>query len=130
MPKKSTISKLDKIATQSTEVNNPLVVNPNRQAEIIAECDRQGLTLAHLVQTVYDGTKALRTTVDKWGEEHIEPDTAARLKAASLGFDLRGETNSKLNVGTQNNIVAIIETMDSSVKDRLAEWKRNNVSDV
>lgn len=129
MPKKSTISKLDKVVAQET-VSTAVSVNPNRQAEIIAECDKQGLTLAHLVKTIYDGTNAMRVTVDKFGDEHYEPDTAARLKAAGLGFDLRGETNSKLNVGTQNNIVAIIETMDGNVKERLAEWKRNNVTDI
>lgn len=127
MPKKSTISKLEKVAV---ETNTPISVNPNRQAEIIAECDAAGLTLAHLVRTVYDGTNAMRTTVDKFGEEHSEPDVQARLKAASLGFDLRGETNSKVNVGTQNNIVAIIETLDGSARKRLDEWKRNNVKDI
>lgn len=129
MPKKSTISKLDKIATE-TPVNTSLSVNPNRQMEIINECDKVGLTLSHLVKTVYDGTMAMRTTIDKYGEEHTEPDVAARLKAASLGFDLRGETNSKVNVGTQNNIVAIIETLDGSARKRLDEWKRMNVTDV
>lgn len=129
MPKKSTISKLDKLATQEP-ISTSVSVNPNRQMEIIAECDKAGLTLAHLVKTVYDGTMATRTTIDKYGEEHIEADTAARLKAASLGFDLRGETNSKVNVGTQNNIVAIIETLDGSARKRLDEWKRNNVKDV
>lgn len=129
MPKKSTISKLDKLAVQEP-IDTPLSVNPNRQAEIIAECDKAGLTLAHLVKTVYEGTMATRTTIDKFGDEHYEPDTAARLKAASLGFDLRGETNSKVNVGTQNNIVAIIETLDGRASDRLSEWKRVNVKDI
>lgn len=129
MPKKSTISKLDKLSTQEP-ISPSVSVNPNRQAEIIAECDKAGLTLAHLVKTVYDGTNAMRTTIDKFGDEHYEPDTAARLKAASLGFDLRGETNSKVNVGTQNNIVAIIETLDGRASDRLSEWKRVNVKDI
>lgn len=130
MAKKSTISKIEKIATQSTEVNNPLVVNPNRQAEIIAECDKAGLTLAHLVKTIYDGTNAMKTTVDKFGEEHSEPDVQARLKAAGIGFDLRGETNSKAGTNIQTNIVAVIENLSIDAKNRLSEWDKRNVSDA
>ena len=130
MSKKSTISKIEKIATQSTEVNNPLVVNPNRQAEIIAECDKAGLTLAHLVKTVYDGTNAMKTTVDKFGDEHSEPDVQARLKAAGIGFDLRGETNSKAGTNVQTNIVAVIENLSIDAKSRLKEWDKRNVVDT
>ena len=127
MPKKSAISKLEKIASEPiADQSTSISINPNRQNEIISECERQGLTLAHLIKTVYEGTRANKTTVDKYGEEHIEPDVASRLKAASIGFDLRGETNSKLNVGTQNNIVAIIETLDGSARKRLEEWKRGS----
>lgn len=128
MPKKSSISKLDKVVQSSTEESSPLVINPNRQQEILAECDRQGLTLAHLVKTVYAGTLATRTTVDKNGYEHVEADTAARLKATSIGFDLRGETNSKANLGQQTNIIAVIENISVEAKRRLSEWDKKNVS--
>lgn len=125
MPKKSTVSKLEKIASQP-EVNNQVAVNPNRQAEIIAECDKAGLTLAHLVKTVFEATVANKVTIDKDGYEHIEPDTQARLKATSLGFDLRGETNSKVNVGTQNNIINVIDTLNVEARRRLDEYKRSD----
>lgn len=126
MPKKSSVSKLEKIASQP-EVNNQVAVNPNRQAEIIAECDKAGLTLAHLVKTVFEATVANKVTIDKDGYEHIEPDTQARLKATSLGFDLRGETNSKVNVGTQNNIVAVVNNISMEAKRRLDEYNSSNV---
>ena len=129
MPKKSTISKLEKVAKE--EPQTQLAVNPNRQAEIIAEADRQGLTLPHLIKTIYDATNATRITYDKLGNViGEEPDTAARIKASTIGFELRGEINTKVNIGTQNNVVAVIEGLNDKAKERLDEWKRTHVKDV
>lgn len=128
MGKKSSISKLDKVVAQEP-VNTSVSVNPNRQAEILAECDRQGLTLSHLVKTIYDASQAIKITYDKLGNVvGEEEDHATRLRAASIGFDLRGETNSKANVNVQTTMIAVIETLSSTAKSRLAEWKRENLN--
>lgn len=130
MPKKSTASKLDKLAAQEP-ASTAAVVNPNRQAEIVAIADKMGLTTEHLIKTIIDGTLAMKVTYDKLGnvigEEH---DTAARLKAAGIGLELRGDTNSKINIGTQNNVVAVVDNLNVIAKTRLSEWKRTNVKDI
>lgn len=130
MPKKSTASKLDKLAAQEP-ASTAAVVNPNRQAEIVAIADKMGLTTEHLIKTIIDGTLAMKVTYDKLGnvigEEH---DTASRLKAAGIGLELRGDTNSKINIGTQNNVVAVVDNLNVIAKTRLSEWKRTNVKDI
>lgn len=65
-------------------------VNPREIANIIAECTRQGADLPYLVGKLVEGTKATKITVDKFGDEHVEVDTANVTKNVLILLEMQG----------------------------------------
>lgn len=99
MAKKNTTKNL--VATQSLPTallptlpsNNE--VNPREIANIIAECTRQGADLPYLVSKLVEGTKATKITLDKFGDEHVEVDTANVTKNVLILLEMQGYIKAK-----------------------------------
>lgn len=128
MPKKSSVSKLEKMVVEEQAAS--LDVNPNNKQEIIAECKRQGGDLPYLIERLMAGTKATRMTIDKEGYKHTEPDHAAIHKSTLTLLEMQGYIREKITIGTQNNTLAVVEKLDIKVSDRLSEWKREYVQEA
>lgn len=98
-------------------------MNPDRAAAILAECERQGLTLSHLVDTIKRATVATRTTVDKYGQEAVTEEHTVQLKAAMAGLEIRGDIKAKDNGG--DNVYNFLD-----VKALVQQWNSIPDSDV
>lgn len=75
--------------------NSPLEVNPSRQEAILSECDKQGVTLQFLVETIKRSCVATKTTIDKFGRSMTEDDNMTQLRGAQFAMELRGEYKPK-----------------------------------
>lgn len=94
MAKKNTTKNL--VATQSlpTALNQQLPaqleVASTELSVIVGACRKAGISIDDYVKAIKDALKATKTTVDKYGDEHVDEDHAMRLKAALMGLELEG----------------------------------------
>lgn len=100
----------------STEAG--LESNPVTRAMVVAECDKQGLTLGHLVGTIKRATEAKKTIVNKFGDVSYEEDYATQLRGAIAGLEVRGELKAKdSSDGVTNNFIdvkALVQMFNNS----------------
>jgi hypothetical protein len=61
---------------------------PTNLVEVKAACKRVGLSLEKSLKVILAAQEANKTTVDKFGDEHIEPDHDKRLKGAVMHLEL------------------------------------------
>lgn len=98
----------EELQTTSSINSNVLEVNPVLRQAIVAECDKQGLTLAHIVSVIKAATGAKRYVYDKLGDSHEEEDHNTQLKASLAGLELRGELKSKeVSGGVVNQFIDV-----------------------
>ena len=92
--------------------------NPVTRAMVVAECDKQGLTLGHLVGTIKRATEAKKTIVNKFGDVSYEEDYATQLRGAIAGLEVRGELKAKDSDGVTNNnfidVKALVQMFNNS----------------
>lgn len=110
LPTKSTKRKIQetKIDTSlKTALPAELVVAPEVQEAIIATCDKVGLTREKCITAINEALEATKMTLDKYGEEHVEPDHDKRLKASLAGLELRGDFKNKdaIKPTTYNTVI-------------------------
>lgn len=102
-PKKSTV-----VAAKNSEVKSELEAIGGKEVSVSdielikGEFLRLGHPLEKSIQVIIDGHAATKTMLDKYGEEHIEPDHDKRLKAALIYFELVGIIKNK-QVATDNS---------------------------
>lgn len=94
--------KLDKLEA------NPLPAELEvRQAagELIrSTCKKIGMELEDYLKAIKNGLSATKTTLDKFGGEHIEEDHTTRLRAATMGLEVEGYLKK---TGNENSNMAI-----------------------
>lgn len=115
--RKSTIETLE--SKMPTESADKFEVAPSRIEAILLECEKSELTLPKIISTINDSLMATKTTIDKYGDEHVEADFTTRLRGCALGLQLRGDM-SAVNVMQSNTQVNI------SIEDKaiLEEYSR------
>ena len=101
MDKKNTkkISEKKIIPQESTTI---IEANPTEQNKLIEICDKVGATQEHLINVLYEASKANKMTIDKYGDEHEEPDHDKRIKGAMSLLELRGDIKNK-NINNDNS---------------------------
>lgn len=72
-----------------------LQINDASSNEIKAICKKIGMSLENYLLAIQRGLSARKITVDKYGEEHVEDDTMAQLKAALIGLEVEGYIKTK-----------------------------------
>ncbi len=92
-----------------------IVVNSENQEAITATCDKEGLTREKCIRVISEALSATKMTLDKYGEEHEEPDHDKRLKASLAGLELRGDFKSKAPITTGSTYNTVVY-----------QWKKNN----
>lgn len=65
-------------------------VSPTELTAITEACRKAGISIDDYVLAIKNALKATKTTVDKYGDEHVDEDHAMRLKAALMGLELEG----------------------------------------
>ncbi len=88
--------------------NSPLEVTESERTKILAACKKAELSIDNYVRAIKDALDADRTTVDKYGEEHTEPDHDKRLKAALIGLELEGYIKNKSVVNDNSKYTQVI----------------------
>lgn len=73
----------------------PLEVQAAASDIIKSACKRIGMSLDDYLLAIKNGLSATKSTLDKFGEEHIEDDHMIRLKAALMGLEVEGYIKSK-----------------------------------
>lgn len=91
--------KIPSIVETKTELSTSLpaelqITEENREA-ILSTCAKVELTREKCLVAIKEGLKATKTTIDKYGEEHVEEDHDKRLKAAMMGLEVLGDIRSK-----------------------------------
>lgn len=87
--------------------NNSLEVSQAASELIKAGCKRIGMSLDDYLLAIKHGLSATKSTVDKYGEEHVEDDHATRLKAAAMGLEVEGYMRTKGSDGATNNFFEV-----------------------
>lgn len=72
-----------------------LNVVTSEQETVISACRRAGISIDDYVQAIKAALVADKTSLDKWGAEHVEADHTTRLRAALMGLELEGYTKAK-----------------------------------
>ncbi len=105
--KKKELNQLPSKSELTSSLPAELVVTPENQEAIIATCDKIGATREHCIKTLFEGTTATKITLDKYGEEHEEPNTPERIKSALSLLEIRGDFKNKdaVKATTYNTVV-------------------------
>lgn len=105
MAKKNTKNILPTETTPSAIVQQlptSLEVSTAEMSVIKTACVKAGISIDDYVLAIKDALKATKTTVDKFGDEHVDEDHAMRLKAALMGLELEGYIKAKGTVTDQS----------------------------
>lgn len=123
MARKSTsvavVEKEEQVFPTGVSLNN-LEVQQAAAELITSACKRIGMGLDDYLTAVKDGLVATKTTVDKYGDEHVEADHATRLKAATMGLEVEGYMKKTNGV---NVSVAVISTEE---RELMEAYRRGN----
>lgn len=95
---KKIISAVNKTSLSTTfeEPINLLDTSSTEIDKIKQSCVKNGIGLDNYILAIKEALLATKTTLDKYGEEHIETDHDKRLKAAVMGLELEGYIRSKV----------------------------------
>lgn len=117
MARKSTsvavVEKEEQVFPTGVSSNN-LEVQQAASELITLACKRIGMGLDDYLTAVKDGLVATKTTVDKYGDEHVEVDHATRLKAATMGLEVEGYMKKASGVSVS---VAVISTEERELME-------------
>ena len=92
--KKKPTEVLSPVKTTS-ELPSELVVNTDNILSILEARKTVGLTIEGTLRVVKEAQGALKSTIDKFGKEHTEPDHDKRLRAALIDLELAGYIRAK-----------------------------------
>lgn len=79
----------------ASQLSTDLEISSSDIQEIKLICKEIGMSLKDYLLTIQRGLKATKTTIDKFGLEHLEDDTQAQLKAALIGLEVEGYIKTK-----------------------------------
>ncbi len=94
---------LNKINEDKEIIPSEKEVTPSEISIIKNSCAKVGMSIDDYVYAIKAALKADKTTIDKYGEEHVEPDHDKRLKAAMIGLELEGYIKNKIVTGNDNS---------------------------
>lgn len=77
------------------EDNVALDVSSSEILEIKQSCKKNKVGIDNYIIAIKEALQANKVTLDRDGEEHIEPDHDKRLKAALMGLELEGYIRNK-----------------------------------
>lgn len=83
------------VAQKIPQISSELSVTPSELQTIKNSCARNNISIDDYVKAIKEGLKATKTTIDTYGEEHMEADHATRLKSALMGLELEGYIKNK-----------------------------------
>jgi hypothetical protein len=88
--------------------NSPLEVNDSLRDKIIGALLKADVSIDNYVAAIKDALSAEKTLIDKYGEEHTEPDHDKRLKAALIGLELEGYIKNKTVVNDNTKYTQVV----------------------
>lgn len=86
-------------------------MNEDKKIEVL---NKAGATREAGARVIADAMVANRTTVDKYGDEHVEPDHTIRLRAEELRAKYTGDIKPD---GTVSNQTVVIQVGTDAVKE-------------
>lgn len=103
--------------------------------EIKKYCTANGVTFELMYKTLADGLQAEKITIDKYGDEHVEPDHLTRHKYLLTALELLQHIKSKdiANAGNTTNYTQIVvnpQALDERIAILYKAQERDRLSKV